>query len=105
MRRVLRYEVPIDNEWHFVEMNGGVLQHADQRELKGPIELWAMPPYAEGAYVAENLEWRIYGTGEEVPDEAIFMQSVLSPSHQLADLDVIPRGREVWHLFCREIEE
>lgn len=80
--RIFRYVVPVDDQWHRVTLQGSI-RHIGSRDER-VVEVWAAfrddsPP---------NTRWlRVYGTGQDVPDEYVHI-----------DTCVAPRGL-VWHLF------
>lgn len=93
--RVLRYEVPVDDEWH--EIVAGEAVHVACRRLDA-VEFWAI----EGTEFTQTL--RVFGTGQPLPDEPLkHVGTALSPE---APERPIMRGASygalVWHLFRKE---
>jgi hypothetical protein len=97
VRRVLRWEVPVDDQWH--DIGGGKVVHVDNRPTlpglpSGRVEVWTEEPTPEdwpaterGMVPLRNVI--VVGTGHPIPDEATtHLGSVL-------DAD----GRLVWHLY------
>lgn len=88
MRRVLRWAIPADDEWHEVNANGGIVHVATRAE-----------PYAEVWTIVhddrpeEKRMLRAYGTGQPVTaTDAAYVGTAVTPS-----------GRLVWHVFAREV--
>lgn len=102
--RVLRYEVPIDDDQHRLELTGPVLS-VDQRQ-NDRLDVWAL----EGQYELPNvMQVQVFGTGHDVPTGYQYLGSALSPA-QAVEVPValgeirqhvhhFERGRLVWHLF------
>jgi hypothetical protein len=82
---IYRYEVPVDDRWHALELTGAVL-HVGARRLD-VVEFWALhtdsPPH--------RREYRVFGTGHPL-DGGRHVGTVVHPSL-------------VWHLFAREVGE
>jgi hypothetical protein len=84
----LRYEVPVDDQWHRIDHLQDVV-HVDCRDAD-VVEFWATDPVAVSA-IKRHWEYRVFGTGQ--PDvEGSYVGTALSPS-----------GLLVWHLFRREV--
>lgn len=87
MRRVLRWVIPADDQWHEISANGGIVHVATRAE-----------PYAEvWSIVNDDLpdevrRLRIYGTGAPLDPEGHYVGSAVTPS-----------GRLVWHVFARDV--
>lgn len=94
VKRVYRYEVPIDDDVH--PLPTGDIVHVDTREV-GVVEVWIEVP-DQGDL--PNMIVRVYGTGHEVPADAVHLGTALTPdwTHQGGQ----PRGRFVWHLYAVE---
>ena len=106
-RRVLRYEVPVDDQWHRIEITGAVC-HIGSRET-GVVEFWTTPTTLRRA--ASNgsgdiLSARYEDTNEKPRTEWF---RVFGTGH---DVDGLYRGTTrdfatdqlIWHLFARETE-
>lgn len=69
MRQVLRYEVPVDDQWHVIEHAGYVI-HVSSRK-RGIVEFWvdtfAYDP-SSSRDSGDKHEYRIFGTGHVIPD-------------------------------------
>jgi hypothetical protein len=104
-RRVLRWEIPVDDEWHAVVHAGGVV-HVGSRDA-GTVEFWttddvAVSRFSDGTGRVtsvhyreltrpENRTWyRVYGTGEKV--DGLYVGTTYDGSD----------SRLVWHLFKYE---
>lgn len=59
MIRILRYEVPVDDEWHTVAIAGEVVHVASRRP--DVVEFWAEH---RGDFWAADRKFRVYGTGQ-----------------------------------------
>lgn len=79
VRSVFRYEVPVDDAWHTVELPGEIRHVASRR--RGVVELWAD---TDGPPTARRL--RAYGTGHPVPAGVVYRGTALD-------------GPLVWHLW------
>jgi hypothetical protein len=87
-RRVLRYEVPVDDEWHRIESPGRILSRIAARR-PDVVEFWAI----QGGAVDGTGEFRVYGTGQPIEaGDVSYIGTTLA-----AD------GALVWHLFKREV--
>jgi hypothetical protein len=78
--RVLRYEVPVDDVWHPLDLPGPIMHVAARRE--GVIDVWAsdIGPGARRVFC-------VFGTGHDIPDHAAYVGTAVTPS-----------GQFVWHL-------
>lgn len=63
--RILRYEVPVDGQWHDLLLTGDIL-HVDARTPHA-VEVWAWSRAAE----AQPRTFRIYGDGEPIETTGI----------------------------------
>lgn len=63
MRRILRYEVPVDDQWHKVELTGRILHVACRKP--GIVEFWAFSG-EEGPF---TVQFTVVGTGHEIKDD------------------------------------
>lgn len=61
MRTIHRYEVPVDNRWHYVEMTGDIV-HVAVRELDA-MQVWALV----GDHPKVVKELCVFGTGQPIP--------------------------------------
>lgn len=84
MRAVYRYEIPVDDHWHTVDLSGPVL-HVAAREPE-TVELWAV----HGAEQPQPRTFRVFGTGQPLDDRA--------PTHVGTAL---AGAGLVWHLWER----
>jgi hypothetical protein len=94
-RRVLRYEVPVDDSWH--EIGGGWVVHVDNRPpaftgLLPRVEVWTVEELPDDWPATPGLTPHrrviVVGTGHRIPDTAV--------EHLGSVLD----GPFVWHLFA-----
>lgn len=79
MKRILKTEIPIDDQWHTVE-TGDVLHVGQQRDMA--VTFW----WEETADV-RTRRLRVFGTGREVPDATTYVGTVQA------------NDGLVWHLF------
>lgn len=83
MTAIYRYEVPVDDQWHELQLSGAVL-HVDCRDPR-VVELWALS--SGGPTVTHNF--RVYGTGQPLPDRLTCHVGTA----------ITPGGQLVWHLM------
>ena len=79
---IYRYEVPVDDCWHPLQIAGDVL-HVACRNMH-VVELWALHTDVP----APIRSFRVYGTGHSLPPDLEYVGTALAPGGQL-----------VWHLF------
>lgn len=82
MKSVYRYQVPVDDQWHEHNLIGAIL-HVHCRTVD-VVEFWALST----AGVPMTRSFRVFGTGQGIPDATEWRGTALSPGEQL-----------VWHLF------
>lgn len=82
-RRILRHEIPVDDQWHELHLGPDGIAHVATRSAD-VVEVWAID---DPRLVI--IPWRliVVGTGHELPDLAEYVGTALAP-HGL-----------VWHLF------
>jgi hypothetical protein len=107
-RRVLRYEVPIDDQWHDLVLprppffDSPVPLHIASRE-KDVMEVWY--EIAVGASQSSTVRLRVFGTGEHIKEpHAVWRGTCLTEERPAVRgpgfaRGPIPRCREVWHLY------
>lgn len=83
MTRILRYIIPVDDEWH-TTYTGGTPLHVACRS-SDLVEFWAWELEA-----SIPTEYRVYGTGHPV-----------EPGVEYVGTAVTPGGHLVWHLVTR----
>lgn len=81
--RVLRYEIPVDDCWHRLLPSGPILHVATRRP--DVVEVWAASGQPD---IVREL--RVFGTGQPIPDGAIYVGTA-----------IVPGGAFVWHLMER----
>ena len=91
MRRIIRWEVPVDDHEHELELNGAVL-HVDCRDVKF-VEIWTL----DSQEPLETRTFRVFATGQEIPGGWVHVGTALSPGHAFG-----PRGALVWHLMEKQ---
>ena len=84
MRQVFRSTVPVDDQWHTIELGGPILHIATRGE--DYVEVWFLD---DPATVAHDRTFRVYGTGQ------------LGVEGEHVGTAITPSGRLVWHLFER----
>lgn len=106
-QRVLRYEVPVDDQWHRIDHLEDIV-HVDCR-YADVVEFWATDPvsvrrvdtgnadFVSATYTAapsskRRWEYRVFGTGQTDVD-GLYVGTALTAS-----------GALVWHLFRREVQ-
>lgn len=96
-RRVLRWEVRVDDHWH--EIGGGRVVHVDNRPpaftgLPPRVEVWTeehlLDDWPASPPIAAKRRVLVVGTGHQIPTTAI--------QHLGSVLD----GPFVWHLFAEQ---
>lgn len=66
MKAMYRYEVPIDDRTHTIKLNNIPSGHVAVVYAKEPyLEFWAEH---DDSYVGTNFNFRVFGTGHEVPE-------------------------------------
>jgi hypothetical protein len=83
MRAVHRYEVPVDDHAHDIELSGPIV-HVDCRNADR-VEIWAIADEQEPTV----RTFRVFGTGQTLPDNAAHIGTALAGRG----------GALVWHLF------
>jgi hypothetical protein len=88
VRRVLRYEVSVDDQWHRIEYPGTVV-HVDARNPR-IVEFWTVDdPYWP---VTNCREFRVHGTGHPIDHDGDWVGTAVTAG-----------GALVWHLFVRTV--
>lgn len=82
--RIFRYEVPVDDEWHEVELRGGEPLFVASRR-HDMVEFWAQH---NDALPARRARFMVVGTGQPMPSRAAYHGTALAAGGQL-----------VWHLL------
>jgi hypothetical protein len=114
MQRVLRWDVPVDDQWHEIGA-GYVLEVASRgyRDRPGDLtEVWTLEQVEDATFKAvENLPKRsviVVGTGHQVPDNAEHIGTAVVPTHYLSHETDHTGNRQirtsaglVWHLFAK----
>lgn len=80
---IYRYEVPVDDKWHEIDLSGPIVHVAGRRT--SVVEFWA---FNQGS-LARRRAFRVYGTGQPLDDDCgMHVGTVVHPTL-------------VWHLFSR----
>lgn len=81
---VHRVAVPVDDQWHQINVNGPILHVATRSERE--VEVWFLADSA----VTWKRSFRVFGTGHPLPGGSYtHVGSAITP----------PDGRFAWHLF------
>lgn len=87
MKTVLRYEIPVDDDWHTLNVQLPMLHVAARHP--GTCEFWTQ----EHEGIRPNtLQLRVFGTGHLIPEDASYFGTGLAPYGL------------VWHLFGYVLE-
>lgn len=89
--RVVRYEVPVDDVWHPLQLSGPIV-HATCRGMTY-VEFWVLA----SDQPADTRWFRAFRDDHEVPGDAIYRGTALSPTGPGPFSQ--PYGQFVWHLF------
>jgi hypothetical protein len=114
MQRVLRWDVPVDDQWHEIGA-GYVLEVASRgyRDRPGDLaEVWTLEELEDATFKAvENLPKRsviVVGTGHQVPDNTEHVGTAVVPTHYLSHETDHTGNRQirtsaglVWHVFAK----
>lgn len=102
VQRILRWEVPVDDQDHVLEADGPVLHVAGHRDFADRVELWTLSVSDEAFWAAPigtrvhapppgpPRALRVFGTGQAIPPGYEWLGSTERTLHGL-----------VWHLFER----
>lgn len=105
VRRVLRWEIPIDDEDHESNAIGPVLHVAGHRDWRDVVEVWTLDPSDEAFWAAPigtrlpsptagpRRVFRVFGTGQPVPAGYVWRGTGVRTVDGL-----------MWHLFERAEE-
>lgn len=86
MSRILRYEIPVDDQWHTIT-GCAMPVHVGCRDI-GVVEFWAWERPGSRPH-----QYRVIGTGHPVDDDLWYCGTAIAPGGQL-----------VWHLVERSID-
>jgi DNA-binding transcriptional regulator YhcF (GntR family) len=106
MQRVLRWEVPVDDEWHEIGA-GRVVEVAvrntrrtfNQRDV---VEVWTLENTPDVS--TEDLVKRsamIVGTGQPAPENTEYLGTAIVPLFTMEQFSVRSVAGLVWHVFGR----
>ena len=82
-KRILRYEVPVDDQWHVHDLAGPIV-HVAARDPR-VVEFWALD---EDGWTRDS-EFRVFGTGHPLPEGRLVHHGTV----------IVADGRLVWHLI------
>jgi hypothetical protein len=111
MQRVLRWEVPVDDEWHEIGA-GRVVEVAARAHHQRPgdlVEVWTLEDFA-GTSTADlrRRPVTVIGTGHPAPNDAAYLGTAIVPAFRVHEtgqirhpLDVESAAGLVWHVFGR----
>ena len=78
-QRIYRYEVPVDDQWHAIDMQGGQPLLVGCRKLR-TVEFWACHDDAEPTY---RCSFRVIGTGQQMPENPFYHGTAVAPGGDL----------------------
>lgn len=81
-KRVFRYEVPVDDQWHAIRCTQPL--KVECREVD-TVEFWAFSTDVRSLPVRR---FRVFGTGQAIEDEVDYVGTAVAPG-----------GSLVWHLM------
>ena len=87
MKKIYRYEVPVDDQWHDLELFGIIL-HVASRSAD-TVEVWAVREEG-GLHTFSTV--RVFGTGHPYPDDGEWLGTALAPHGLVWHLIEIPRS-------------
>lgn len=73
---IYRYEIPVDDRWHPLQLSGPVL-HVGCRTMHA-VEVWAL--HSDGPTATRTF--RVYGTGHALPDSIRHVGTAIAPGGQ-----------------------
>jgi hypothetical protein len=82
--RILRYEVPVDDQWHEHGLSGAILHIASRRP--DVVEFWAL----DSGGAPYPRRFRVYGTGHPIDGD---------PEPAYRGTALAAGGSLVWHLM------
>lgn len=98
VRRILRWEIPVDDDDHQVSAEGPVLRVAQHRDFANRVEFWTLDVSDEEFWNApigtrapapvEPRVFRVFGTGPPIPDGYVWRGTTGRTANGL-----------VWHLL------
>jgi hypothetical protein len=86
MRCIYRYEVPVDDGWHVIELSGPIVQVGARNPYT--VEFWALV----GDEKPVERAFRVFGTGQPIPPAAALHRGTAFAAG----------GRLIWHLMEHE---
>lgn len=86
--QVFRYEVPVDDQWHTLNLSGEIL-HVGSRATPNIVEVWALDHGSKADKTARDF--RVFGTGQLLQDA----------KHLRHVGTTVAQAYFVWHLFER----
>ena len=93
--RVLRYEVPVDDEWHSFQLSGKIYPFVNA-PFPHVVEFWAL----DSDRHIVNRKFRVVGTGQPLP-----FSTRIDISYDYIGTAIFKNevGRLVWHLFEEKV--
>ena len=74
---IYRYEVPVDDRWHPLQLSGRIV-HVGCRNMHA-VEVWALA--TDSPTVTRSV--RVYGTGQPLPPDVQHRGTAIAPGGQL----------------------
>jgi hypothetical protein len=108
MQRVLRWEVPVDDEWHEIGA-GRVVEVASRAHHQRPgdlVEVWTLEDFA-GTSTADlrKRSVKVIGTGHPAPEDTAYLGTAIVPTLRVENPShpnlVESSAGLVWHMFGR----
>ncbi len=87
-RRILRYEVPVDSDWHVLDLPRGPIVHVASR-TPDVVEFWLLD---QGDDFTLTKAFQVFGTGQPIPPVAAEHRGTA----------IAAGGSLVWHLMEHE---
>lgn len=111
MQRVLRWDVPVDDQWH--EIGAGYVAHVAARESRerygDTVEVWTVEDTDTRAADLPMRSVTIVGTGHVAPDHTEHIGTAVVPTFDLVTperngsglVQIHSRAGLVWHVFAK----
>jgi hypothetical protein len=89
MMTIWKYEVGVTDQWHEIGMPAGSsILHVGSQGDPGVVAMWVEVPFTDAEL--EGFEYRIFGTGQELPSPGWYVGTAVVPGLPL-----------VWHVYRR----
>lgn len=74
-RRVLRFEIPIDDQPHKLPSGRVVMVSENRRGFPNRVEVWVDTEEGENLARGTSQKLQVFGTGHPVPEDALWVGS------------------------------